>query len=265
MKVKSQDITRALAKKHHQDFYLTEVKNGSTWYNKAMVRMDAMAIKKSWANPCITGYEVKVDRHDFLNDVKWPAYREFCHQLSFVCPKGLIQPEELPEDIGLIWFNTETEFLYTKKKAKYREIECPGDMFYYILLSRVDNDRYPFYSSKREYLEDYIRDKENKRELARAVRTKMANEIVGLRQEVEGLKREIDRKEYESTQFEIIRKILLAAGIRTSRWSLEEDLKSALGAGMDPRMKRLIDDIKNDANQLHALLKKDDVSEEVIV
>jgi hypothetical protein len=48
---------------------MTEVKNGPTQWGKHY-RMDAVAIKKSWANPCITCYEVKVDRQDFLRDEK---------------------------------------------------------------------------------------------------------------------------------------------------------------------------------------------------
>jgi len=50
------------------------------------------------------GYEIKMSRQDFLQDKKWKKYLQFCTRFYFVAPKGIIKPEELPENIGLLEF-----------------------------------------------------------------------------------------------------------------------------------------------------------------
>lgn len=46
----------------------------------------------------------------------------------FVCPNGIIQPDELPPDIGLKWVAKTGTRLFTKRKAQRREIELPADL-----------------------------------------------------------------------------------------------------------------------------------------
>ena len=53
----------------------------------------------------IHGYEIKVSRGDFLNEMKnpqkaWPVMR-FCHRWSLLTPPGLIKVDELPPNWGL--------------------------------------------------------------------------------------------------------------------------------------------------------------------
>jgi hypothetical protein len=48
------------------------------------------------------GYEIKIHRSDFLQDKKWQDYLKFCTWFSFIAPKGIIQKEELPPNIGLV-------------------------------------------------------------------------------------------------------------------------------------------------------------------
>jgi len=65
------------------------------------------------ASQRIKGYEFKVSRSDFLNEIrteKWRSYLEYCHTFSFVCPRGLIQKEEIPPKIGLLWITTFNEY-----------------------------------------------------------------------------------------------------------------------------------------------------------
>jgi hypothetical protein len=61
------------------------------------------------------GFEFKVSRSDFLADQKsqrkryreggpkWKAYLRYCNLFYWVCPEGLIKPEEVEAPAGLIW------------------------------------------------------------------------------------------------------------------------------------------------------------------
>jgi hypothetical protein len=172
-KVTAPTIKHALSRRHKDDFFLTEVKDGPTWF-KDHVRIDAWAMKKSWSNPHVLGYEVKVSRSDFLNDTKWPSYLSMCNSLSFVCPKGLIKPDEIDPQVGLIYYNPEKKSLYTAKKALYRNIEIKSEMFQYILMSRITSQEYPFFSSKREFFEQWIVEKKLSYELGQQVSTNIS-------------------------------------------------------------------------------------------
>jgi hypothetical protein len=252
LKVRADLIKRALAKRHTDDFFLTEVKNGPTHFARDLLIMDAMAIKKSWANPCITVYEVKVDRQDFLRDEKWPGYRAYCHRLYFACPAGLIQPEELPEDVGMVWYNVEKGTLYTKKKAHHREIDISSEMLYYILMSKVQSDRHPFFNSQRELLEAYVQDKEDRVKLGWSVKSKLIDRINELEREIEKLKRYKDDAELLGK----IRSILKEAGIDNYYWCLEDNLRKALSTKQSPKVIEIAERMKRDAEQLYALTQK---------
>ena len=170
-KVRSDMILRQLQKRHVDkarldDVFLTEVKNGQSYVPRGeLLILDALAIKKSWANPCFTGYEVKVDRGDFMRDQKWPGYLQYCHQFYFTCPQGLIQPEELPKEVGLIYYNPEKDCISTKRKALYRPIEIPPELLMYIVMSKLNSDRHPFFNTTREYFEALLEDKADRKEL----------------------------------------------------------------------------------------------------
>jgi hypothetical protein len=192
-KVRADQVKRALSKRHDDEFFLTEVKTGATHTNKELLIFDALAIKKSWANPCITGYEVKVNRSDFTRDNKWPGYMVYCNQFSFVCPTGMIATDELPADVGLIYYNPDKDSMTTKRKAVFRNIPIPESLLYYIVMNRLDNDRHPFFSSTREFIEAYMIDKEERQDLGSRFGMKVATEIKKLREEQWQLKREKER------------------------------------------------------------------------
>lgn len=73
-----------------------------TWKD---LRIDALIvdIRKRW----IRGFEVKVNRGDFLRDDKWMLYSEFCSSLSVVCPENIVMPEEIKKPYGLLWIMEE--------------------------------------------------------------------------------------------------------------------------------------------------------------
>jgi len=185
--VTSQEIKLALEKKHWKDFFLTECKSGSTWMTPVgdMKILDALAIRKSWSSPCFTGYEVKVSRSDFLRDSKFYRYEEIVNCLYIVCPKGMIDRTELPESVGLMYYDPEKKTLTTKKKAIYRKIEYSPDLLLYIIYSRLDSDRYPFFDSKEEYFREFVDRKRCSKELGLSVGSRLIEENAALRKRIE--------------------------------------------------------------------------------
>lgn len=189
-KVTSTDIKRALAEKHWKDFFLTEVKSGPTQLSRPgdLKILDGLAIRKSWTNPCFTGYEVKISRGDFLRDAKFYTYEELCNCLYIVCPKGMIDRTELPESVGLMYYDPDKRTITTRKKAIFRKIEYTSEMLLYIIFSRLDSDRYPFFSGKQAYFEAYLEGRTANRVLAHSVKTKLVEDNARLENEVESLR-----------------------------------------------------------------------------
>ncbi|GIN71163.1 hypothetical protein J14TS2_16380 [Bacillus sp. J14TS2] len=258
-KVRAHEIKQALAKKHERtnDFFLTEVKNGPTHIGNDLYIMDGLAIKKSWVNPLITGYEIKVSRSDFLSDEKWTAYKHYCHRLDFVVPEGMIQPNELPEDIGLIYYQPEKQTLRTRRKGKIRNIEMPYEMFYYIIMNRLDNAQYPFFTSKREYFEEYVQDKINSQQLGRKVNSKLIDEVSRLESENMSLKRENENLNESSEIVKEIAKVLRRHGFNFHyRWRFAVDIDRALSTALPPHLERDLRDIKDISERLYGNYKK---------
>ena len=134
--------------------------------------------EKSYTGPCITGYEIKVSRGDFLQDSKWHLYLQYCNEFYFVVPAGLIDKGELPDNVGLIYYYPKTGTLKKRKKALWRDIEEPVGVYKYIIFSRLDQDRTPFYESRAEYAKDYLKDKSEKRKLGKQFGSKMVNDLI---------------------------------------------------------------------------------------
>lgn len=188
-KVTSKEIKKALSGYHDKDFFLTECKNGSTYFppEQGLLMFDGLAITKSYTRPCITGYEIKVSRGDFLQDNKWHLYLQYCNEFYFVVPKGLIKKDELPDSVGLIYYYPETSFLKKKKKALWRDIEEPVGMYKYIIFSRLEQDRIPFYESRAEYAKDYLKDKSEKRKLGKMFGNKLTHDLAEAQERLSAL------------------------------------------------------------------------------
>lgn len=132
-------IMSLLRCRHSRDVFVPECKNGATQYVYlgGHRRIDAWAMKRSWLNFEIIGYEIKTSRADFLRDDKWREYLPMCHRFYFVVPWGLIDPREIESPAGLIYVAKTGGRLYAKKRAVRRAIEIPVDTLIYILFSRA--------------------------------------------------------------------------------------------------------------------------------
>ena len=102
--ITASQVLDLLASRHHKDVFVRECKGGPTW-GGGSPRLDGWAMRKSWTHPCMWGYEVKVSRSDWLRDQKIAAYLPLCNVLYVVAPSGIVQPEELPDSVGLLVVN----------------------------------------------------------------------------------------------------------------------------------------------------------------
>jgi len=190
-KCNSTEIKIALEQMNEQygRWFGTEVRTGGQYYhgNDDLLIFDALMVEKSYTGPSITGYEIKVSRSDFLADNKWHLYLKYCNKFYFVCPTGMIKKEELPEDVGLYYYDPESCKINPrpKKKASFREINDPLRMYQYIVYSQLEQERIPFYSSKKEYAKAYLADKAERYKIGRELGTKMAKEIAKIEEQLE--------------------------------------------------------------------------------
>ena len=248
MKIRADMILRQLQKRHFKrnDVFLTQVKNGRSWGSENLLIMDALAIRRSWTRPCYIGYEVKISRSDFVRDEKWPGYLQYCHEFYFACPVGLISPEELPKQVGLIYYDPQKDSIVTKRRALYRPIEISSEMLMYIIMSKFDDDRHPFFSDQREMLEAWVEDKKSRKELGNKVKSKLMQEIRMMKEQNQELKRIVGDVEV----YKNIEEVLLNHGF--SPWNRErwpKDLDKALSVSMSP-------EVVSDINRLSQLIER---------
>jgi hypothetical protein len=173
MSIHSGALINLLAQRHSDDVFIEECKNGKS-DSKILLKMDGWAMRKSWAHPCISGYEVKVARSDFLGDRKWPGYLKYCNEFYFVCPPNVIKPEELGKDVGLLYCSANGGRLYTKKKAPFRNITIPETIFRYIIMRLGSENNPPYGRADKGYWVKWLAQKDEDKELGRAVSRKVA-------------------------------------------------------------------------------------------
>lgn len=101
------------------EFGMAEVEAGRSGY-----RLDFWSMRMSWTKRMTTGYEVKVSRDDWRRDIKWGSYLPYCERFYFVVPAGLIRPEEVSPECGLLYVH-ETGIIECVRRAKKRLISEP--------------------------------------------------------------------------------------------------------------------------------------------
>jgi hypothetical protein len=110
------EIENLLADRHAKDVFIPQCKDGPTTGGLSI--MDGWAMNRSWSRLTFWGYEIKVSKQDFIHDEKWHTYLPYCNQLYFVCPKGVISVESVPDGVGLIY--ALPRHLKIVKKAAHR-------------------------------------------------------------------------------------------------------------------------------------------------
>lgn len=216
-----------LAQKHSTDVFVPECKDGPT-HGASHVRLDAWVLSSSWAHPCVTGYEIKISRSDFLQDQKWPSYLDLCNQLYFVCPTGLIAPTELPAEVGLMWVSKTGTRLYTKKKAPHRNVTIPEDVYRYVLMCRARITRENLPADKRAFWERWLEDRNADDDFGRMVGGRIAKHYA---ENVLRVETENERLKALVAGYADVRKFMESLGLNpdsswdANRWKIEGKLE----------------------------------------
>jgi len=253
LKITSKIILDALAVKHSQDVFISECKTGAS--SSGCLRMDAWVMKKSWASPVVTGYEIKVSRSDFLNDTKWQNYLPYCNELYFVCPPKLITIEEVPENVGLMYISSTGTRIYTKKKAAYRDITVPEDLYRYLLMWRtvVTRDNSSDVISKKEYWQNWLEQRELDRTLGRnvseALKQTIQEKITQVSNKNEDLEKRLERYRYLTDFLESI-------DVNPKAYSLRGNVERKLEALKALIPDKLTDNIQWTIDRLTSLLEE---------
>lgn len=259
-RVTSTEIKKALKLLHNQraSYFITECKTCSTYFPdpQGLLKFDGLAITKSYTSPNIIGYEIKVSRNDFKQDNKWHLYLQYCNTFYFVVPKGLVKKDELPEGVGLIYYNPETQALRTVKKALYRQIDKPVGVYEHIIFSRLSEDRIPFYDDRVEYCKDYLQNKVDKKYIGDQLGSKLSQDL----EEAHKRLYELEHTEKELDMWKAVKKILQEKGIygywRQDKETLIKDLREALAGSFPKELESVITSMEYDLKTLKALQEK---------
>lgn len=262
--VTARDLMSLLAKRHADDLFVPECKDGPTQTGEHL-RLDGWAMKRSWAHPCFDGYEVKVSRSDFRRDAKFTAYLPLCNRLWVVCPSGLIEAQELPVEVGLLWApKTGGDRLVTKRKATYRNIETPESLLLYVLMCRAEVPEVRRSSETRSdrarYWKDFVEGRTELRSIGNRAARKLRVEIRSVLQErdLAVLAAEARRNdaERELSRMSHLRQIAEEFGLldrKNSIWGMRDAIAAAV-SGSDLESK--IHEAKNKLDVVLRLLEQ---------
>lgn len=255
--LRASEIVDLLAEKHAGDVFVPECKSGPT-QSGSHDRLDAWVMPKSWAHPDVIGYEVKVDRADFMRDQKWPRYLDLCNLLYFVAPRGVIFPSELPVEVGLMEVSTGGRRIITKRKAARRDVTIPEDVFRYVLMCRATIGREQKSKADRsDFWRHWLATREENRRLGSEVGGRIAKLYA---ENVERVDREQSRLRSELEGLQDARRILAELGIDSlPRWRREQGIRDAVRARRSGLLAELLDALpkaRKTIDELVALAEK---------
>ncbi len=243
-KFSAQKIVDALKLKHAEDIFFSECKTGAS-YGRACPRMDGWVMKKSWAQQCFTGYEIKVDRSDFMNDDKWQSYLPYCNEFYFVCPTGLIKPDEVGLEAGLMYLSKTGTRLFRKKKAPHHPTDPDklASLFQYVMMWRM-SQKTPSNSprtSQKEYWEQWMRDKEIDRNFGYNVGKSIQ---IAIKDKIHKVHKENEKLQSLITRCDLVREFLKQYDINVDKAPVYS-IKNQLAAIYEVIPQRLIDSISS--------------------
>lgn len=183
--LKAHDVVKALQYRHRDDVCTTELGLGR-WGRR---RVDLWAMRRSHAHPGVFGYEIKVSRRDWERDEKFLEYAECCNELYVACPSSLIQPGEVPEDVGVVWVSGSGKCM-CKKKAKFVDRDLTEA--YRRVLMRYEDPIQRLFDDERRY-EQYIAQKQVLSRLNPKLKRALENEMTAAQGKINELEQQQGR------------------------------------------------------------------------
>jgi hypothetical protein len=211
--------------------------------------MDVWTMSRSWSKMRTCGYEIKVSRSDFKQDDKWQYYLPLCNQFYFACPKGLIKPEEVPGQCGLVYHVG--KIVRSVKKAEWREVKIPEELYQYILMCRAKIVPTTFYNATYESQLDswrkWLAERKEGQDLGYQVRRTISTEM-------ERMKRKVEDMEVKVLQCATLERVMKDLNINPSSFSgerwMEERAKAALEA-IPREFKDALNGLKYQVDEAH--------------
>lgn len=247
--VTAMDINCALASRYRRDGdgYWSEI--SVTEPNDTVLRLDGVALEVNWrGDTWISGFEVKVSRGDFLRDAKYLCYKNYVDDLTLVCPARMIDRSEVPEPVGLMYYDP------SKRTLRYRRKPDPshGDtrQVEHRLLKKLAASERPDRYGHYETAAEYVAQREAMKGIGRALGTKMALRLQQLEQLQEPT--EARRIQAQSKAVERVCDILSRHGYQISRWTRTEDLETRLKE-LDEALSSVVPTGKVDRETLYAI------------
>ncbi|MBT1162117.1 hypothetical protein [Bifidobacterium sp. SO1] len=181
-KVTAVDIEAALADRYRRtgSGFLPQIEVDDP---HGLLRLDGVGLEWSYRRMWISGFEIKVSRSDFLRDAKYTLYRNYVDDMTLVCPARMIDRDELPDGIGLLWYDPHAK--PGRPRLRYRRKPEPsnGDtrqveqqLLRRLTRADVPAGRYGRYESARQYVEE----KTALKNIGEALGSKMARRITEL-------------------------------------------------------------------------------------
>ncbi|MBP2635531.1 MAG: hypothetical protein H6Q72_1438 [Firmicutes bacterium] len=120
---------------------------GSVWMDKIQVGQhpglaDVITIKPSYTRFCLSIFEVKVTRSDFLGDIraeKWKRYLPHCHRFYFATLPEVAKKDDIPSEAG--WIVKGPNSWTYRKAAPARDIMIPENTLLSMLFVKERDPR----------------------------------------------------------------------------------------------------------------------------
>jgi hypothetical protein len=125
----------------------------------------------------------------------------------------LIRKEEIPEGCGLIYVYPDSMAMRKIIRPKFREIEHPVEILLHIIFWKEKSNPYPFFSSKAEYFNAWLKHRKLDSDLAYSLKGALREEINKVRRENDNLKADLKYQEKTVKEYEILKNKLNELGI----------------------------------------------------
>ena len=253
------DITDVLIQSHKNNFVcIPQCKTGASWLSRDMSIIDMWCMKKSWTNPLVIGYEIKTSRSDFLNDKKWRGYLPYCNEFYFVVTgKNVAIPDEMSDGVGLKYISSTGTRIYTKRKAIYRDVEIPEEIYRYILMGRVSISRDDIVTDKTLFWRNWLKTKELNYQLGHRISKELRDVIDNKMKDLERTNNHIVD---ENKKLNDVKRYLESTGINykeLSQWNTAghvADRLNEINSGFSKEFTNILGRCKNNIEQIQQIL-----------